>query len=425
MRKVTRRLIPFLAILYIVSFVDRVNMGFAALTMNKQLGLTPVMFGTASGIFFLSYFLFEVPSNLILHRVGARLWIARVMVSWGIVSSATAFVTTAHQLYTLRFLLGAAEAGFFPGVILYLTYWFPARWRARVTAGFMAAIPVASLIGAPISAALLNLHGFLGLAGWQWMFLLEGVPSVLLGFVVLKRLTNSVSQADWLTAEEKKWLTDALENEKLPSERQTHVTAVRALLDLRIVALGLIYLGLSAGLYGVELWLPLILKGFGFRTLQIGFLAAVPYGVAILGMWFWARRSDRLGERTGHVVGAAFLGAAGFIAAAFAHTALLSLLCITVAVTGIMATRPPFWSLPTQILAGQAAAAGIALVNAIGNLGGFVGPYVMGWATELTGNFHAGLLAIAALLLLSCGLTFIVTRSRLPGNKSGPGQNYA
>ncbi len=412
MRKVTWRLIPFLALLYSASFIDRVNMGFAALSMNKQLGLTPAMFGMAGGIFFLSYFLFEVPSNLILHRVGARLWIARVMLTWGLVSSATAFVTSAHQLYVLRFLLGAAEAGFFPGVILYLTYWFPEQRRARVTAGFMTAIPVASLIGSPLSAALLNLHGVFGLAGWQWMFLIEGLPAIVLGLVVLGFLTDRVSGADWLTEDEKNWLTQAL-REEARTPRPDHAGSILQFLNARVVGLGAVYFGLSAGLYGVELWLPLILKGYGFKNLAIGFLAGVPYAVAIAGMLLWARRSDRLRERAWHVIAAAFVGCAGFIAAAFIHQFFLAFLCLTVAVTGIMASRPPFWSLPTQFLTGGAAAGGIALINAIGNLGGFAGPYVMGWATQVSGSFKAGLLTIGAFLLLSCCLTYVLRKSVL------------
>ena len=423
-RKVTTRLIPFLSILYIVSFVDRVNMGFAALSMNRQLGLTPVMFGTAAGIFFLSYFLFEVPSNLILHRVGARLWIARVMITWGLVSSATAFISTSRELYLLRFLLGAAEAGFFPGVILYLSYWFPAQWRARVTAGFMAAIPIASLIGSPLSAALLGLDGKHGFAGWQWMFMLEGLPAIGLGIAVLFYLTDKVSQAGWLTAEERGWLSTRLEQEDSIA-RAKRQTGLIAIIHPSVLALGLVYFGLSAGLYGVELWLPLILKGFGFKNLAIGFLAAIPYAAAIAGMLLWARHSDRRRERAWHVAIAGLAGCFGFVAAAFLHQVAMAMLCITVAVTGIMASRPPFWSLPNLILSGQSAAGGIALINAIGNLGGFAGPYVMGWATQVTGSFQAGLLIIAAFLLLSCCLTLFIARSLPMGTKDAAKPEYA
>ncbi len=424
MRKITWRLVPFLCVLYIVSFVDRVNMGFAALSMNRQLGLTPVMFGTASGIFFLSYFLFEVPSNLILHRVGARLWIARVMVTWGLISSATAFVSHSRGLYLLRFLLGAAEAGFFPGVILYLSYWFPEQWRARVTAGFMAAIPVASFLGSPISAALLGLDGKFGFAGWQWMFLLEGLPAVLLGLVVLAYLTDRVSQARWLTSQERGWLIDKLQAEA-ERARPSPQTLWTQILTANVLGLGLIYFGLSAGLYGVELWLPLILKGFGFQNLAIGFLASIPYLVAIAGMLAWARHSDQSRERIWHVAVATLLGLAGFVAAAFIHQFVLALLCITIAVTGIMASRPPFWSLPSEMLTGKSAAGGIALINAIGNLGGFVGPYVMGWARQVTNSFTAGLLVIAAFLLLSCCLTLLIGRSMSMAVKRTSDPKYA
>ena len=424
MRKVTWRLIPFLSVLYMVSFVDRVNMGFAALSMNKQLGLTPVVFGTAGGIFFLSYFLFEVPSNLILHKVGARLWIARVMISWGFISSATAFVTSSQGLYVVRFLLGAAEAGFFPGVILYLSYWFPSQWRARVTAGFMAAIPISSLVGSPLSAALLGLDGKGGLAGWQWMFLLEGLPAVLLGIIVLLYLTDRVTEARWLSPEEQDWLAAELQEEEKRVRSSSQASGLDRIFTPNVIAFGIVYFGLSAGLYGVELWLPLILKGFGFRNLTIGFIAAVPYAVAVAGMLLWARRSDRKRERVWHVVIAALTGCLGFIAAAFVHQFELALLCITIAVTGIMASRPPFWSLPGLFLTGQSAAGGIALINAIGNLGGFAGPYVMGWATQATGSFRNGLLIIATFLLLSCCLTAIVGRG-LRTTQEESTSNYA
>lgn len=410
-RKVGWRLIPFLCLLYLVSFVDRVNMGFAALAMNKQLGLTPVQFGTAAGIFFLSYFLFEVPSNLILHRVGARLWIARVMITWGLVSVGTAFVRSAHELYVMRFLLGAAEAGFFPGIILYLTYWFPLAWRARVTAGFMTAIPIASFVGSPLSAALLGLHGIRGLSGWQWMFILEGLPAVVLGIVVLFYLTDRVTQARWLLPEERAWLAAEMEREVDAGTRAGGRSVWRQIIRPDVLLLGIVYFGLSAGLYGVELWLPLMLKGFGVRNLTVGFLASLPYLAATVAMVLWARRSDRRQERAGHVIAAAALGCAGFAAAAVVHQMAIALFCITVAVSGIMASRPPFWSLPPMILTGSSAAGGIAMINAIGNLGGFAGPYVMGWATQVTGSFQAGLLSIAALLVLSCFLTYLFALS--------------
>ncbi len=303
---------------------------------------------------------------------------------------------------------GGSRGGILPGIILYLSYWFPIHVRARVTAGFMAAIPISSLIGSPLSAALLGLGGKGGLAGWQWMFLLEGLPAVVLGVVVLFYLTDRVSEAGWLSAEEREWLSGELQREESQVLKNAGDSGLAAIFRPNVLGLGIVYFGLSAGLYGVELWLPMILKGFGFKNLAIGFLAAVPYAVAIAGMLFWARRSDSRGERMWHVVTATAMGCIGFVAAAFLQQFALALLAITIAVTGIMASRPPFWSLPGSFLTGKPAAGGIALINAIGNLGGFAGPYVMGWATQATGSFRNGLLIIAGFLVLSCCLTVLI-----------------
>ena len=397
LRKIAWRLIPFMGLLYFVAFLDRVNIGFAALTMNADLGLTRSMYGLASGIFFLGYVLFEVPSNLIMERVGARLWIARIMLSWGLLSAGTAFVSSPTQLYVLRFLLGVAEAGFFPGMILYLTYWFPAAWRARILSAFMIAIPVSSAIGSPVSTAILSLQAY-GLQGWQWMFLLEGAPAVLCGFAVLVFLRDGPRKAAWLTSEEKEWLENELARERggaLPSH-----SVVAALREPRVWFLGLVYFGMLVGMYGYGFWLPQIVKGFGeLSNLQVGFVSAIPYAAAALTMFLWSRHSDRTGERTWHIALPAFVGALGLAASAhFGNSPALALAALSLSAIGVYAALPVFWTLPTSLLAGSAAAAGIALVNSIGNTGGFFGPLLVGYVTDATGGYGAALWTLAAMV---------------------------
>src|SRR5271165_6710872 len=301
MRKVAWRLVPFLCLIYVVAFIDRINIGFAALTMSKDLGLTPAMFGLGAGIFFIGYFLFEVPSNLILHRVGARRWIARVMITWGIISTCFTLIHSAGSFYVLRFLLGVAEAGFFPGIILYLSFWFPKRWRGQVTAGFMSAIPVASFIAAPVSGVLLQMNAIAGFKGWQWMFIVEGVPSVILGFVVLKFLTDAPAKAKWLKTEQRDWLVKEMAAESGTPERHSLKEVLGTLISWKVMQLALVYFGLTTGLYGIELWMPQMLKGFGLSDLHVGFVSAIPYLVAICTMGFWAKHSDKMGERYWHV----------------------------------------------------------------------------------------------------------------------------
>jgi ACS family tartrate transporter-like MFS transporter len=411
LRKVTWRIIPFVMLLYFTSFIDRVNIGFAALTMNKDIGLSPGVFGLGAGIFFLGYFLFEVPSNLILHRIGARIWIARVMITWGIVSGAMAFAQGPVSFYVLRFLLGVAEAGFFPGIILYLSYWFPAHRRASATSVFMAAAPLSTVLGSPISGALLELHGWLGLAGWQWMFLLEAAPAILLGVVVLYYLTDRPEKADWLTAEERGWLVATMAREQ-GGKTASH-SIWRGLADRRVMALSLIYFGTSAGLYTLGIWSPQIIAQFGLTPLEIGFLNAGPGVAAVIAMIAWARHSDRTGERTWHVVGACMLAAAGLFLAGGAGSLLAVLLALTIVNMGISAAKPPLWSMPTMFLSGPAAAAGIATINAIGNLGGFAGPAMIGWIKGWTGSFLGGLYFVAGLLVVSAAMTLVLARSRL------------
>jgi ACS family tartrate transporter-like MFS transporter len=412
LRKVTLRIVPFVMLLYFIAFIDRVNIGFAALTMNKDLGLSPSVFGVGAGIFFLGYFLFEVPSNLVLDKVGARIWIARVMITWGLISGAMAFVTGANSFYVLRFLLGAAEAGFFPGIILYLAYWFPARQRAAVTAIFMAAAPLSTVLGSPVSGALLEMHGLLGLSGWQWMFIVEAIPAVLLGVVVLFYMTDRPEQAKWLRDDERTWLVSAMNEEAAQKSGTASHSIWRGLADFRVIALSLVYFGTSAGLYTLGIWAPQIIKEFGLSSLQIGFINALPGIVAIVVMVLWARHSDRTGERTWHVVVACVLAAAGLVLAGFAGTVVAVLLALTLVNIGISSAKPPLWSMPTIFLSGSAAAAGIATINSIGNLGGFVGPAMIGWIKDLTGSFQGGLYFVAALLVLSAVLTLVLARSQ-------------
>jgi ACS family tartrate transporter-like MFS transporter len=380
--------------------------------MNKDLGFSPTVFGFGAGIFFLGYFLFEVPSNLVLDKVGARIWIARVMITWGLISGAMAFVQGPNSFYALRFLLGAAEAGFFPGIILYLSYWFPSQQRAAVTAIFMAAAPLSTVLGSPVSGAMLEMHGLLGLSGWQWMFIVEAVPALVLGVVVLFYMTDRPEKAKWLSDDERNWLVTAMNAESAKKAGTASHSIWRGLADLRVIALSLIYFGTSAGLYTLGIWAPQIIKEFGLSSLQVGFLNALPGIVAIVAMVLWARHSDRSGERTWHVVGACMLASLGLVLAGFAGSVLAVLLALTLVNIGISSAKPPLWSMPTMFLSGSAAAAGIATINSIGNLGGFVGPAMIGWIKDLTGSFQGGLLFVAGLLVLSAVLTLVLARSQ-------------
>jgi ACS family tartrate transporter-like MFS transporter len=407
---VSRRLIPFLLLLYILNFLDRVNVGFAALEMNSDLGFGPEVYGFGAGVFFLGYCLFEVPSNLVLYRTGARLWIARIMVTWGLAASAMMLVHTPWSFYALRFLLGVAEAGFFPGIIFYLTYWFPAPERARAYAWFLAAIPVCGVIGGPISGALLGLDGRLGLQGWQWLFLLEGVPSVLVGLAVLWRLPDRPRDARWLTPEERAWLEQRLEVERVAAERAhgaggvaSHAASLRRALGTPLVwLLGLSYFLLILPLYGFALWLPQLIKASGhFTNFEIGVITAIPYAVAAVGMVLVGRRSDRTGERHLHIAFPALAGAIGFLAVTRAGTPALLVAALSLTAFGVLGWLGPFWALPTAFLREQAAAGGIALINSMGAFGGFVGPYLIGRIKQHTGEFTPGLLVLAGSLVVA------------------------
>lgn len=417
MRKVAWRIVPFIMLLYFIAYIDRVNIGFAALEMNKDLGFSPAVFGFGAGIFFWGYFLFEVPSNIILDKVGARLWIARVMITWGIVSGGMAFVWDATSFYVLRFLLGAAEAGFFPGIILYLSYWFPARRRAAVTSLFMAAAPLSVVLGSPVSSALLELHGLLGLSGWQWMFILEAVPAVILGGVVLVYMTDRPEKARWLTEEERVWLVETMNAEVANKDKAKH-SVWSGLANIRVLALALVYFGTSAGLYTLGIWAPQIIKSFGLSNMEVGFMNAIPPTVAVIAMYLWAWNSDQSGERTWHVVIACLVAAIGLALAGISSSVLAVVAALTLVNVGISAAKPPLWSMPTLFLSGPAAAAGIATINSIGNLGGFVGPAMIGWIKDQTGSFVGGLYFVAGLLIFSAALTLILasTFAQSPSN---------
>ena len=393
--KTRRRLIPFLFLLYIVAYLDRINVGFAALQMNQALGFSPTIYGFGAGIFFLSYVLFEIPSNVILSRVGARIWIARIMISWGLVSSAMMFVQGVTGFYTLRFLLGMAEAGFFPGIIYYLTRWFPIRERARTIAAFMTATLIAGVIGGPLSGALLSFHGF-GLAGWQWLFLLEGLPAVVLGVFVLRFLTERPEEAMWLSGAERATLVACLSED---SRAQPTETTARALGNRRTWLLAVVYFTIPVTLYGIGFWLPQMLKtASGGSDLTVGLLSAVPYTAGAIAMVVAGRHSDRTGERRWHVVVAALVGAAGLAASTLSTGVVWSLVTLSIAMTGLASMFGPFWALTTSTMGGVGAAASIALVNSVGNTGGFVGPYLLGALNDATGSFALGLCAIAVML---------------------------
>lgn len=420
LRRISWRIVPFIMILYFVAYLDRVNIGFAALTMNKDLGFSSSVFGFGAGIFFIGYFLFEVPSNLVLEKVGARLWIARVMITWGLISGAMAFVQGETSFYVLRFLLGAAEAGFFPGIILYLSYWFPARHRAGVTAFFMAAAPISTALGSPVSASLLQMHGIWGFAGWQWLFIIEAIPALLLGIVVLIYMTDRPEKAKWLADDERAWLVDEMNAERAGKAAHASHSIWRGLADLRVLALALIYFGTSAGLYTLGIWAPQIIQQLGVSSMTVGFLNMIPPTVSVIAMVLWARHSDRTFERTWHVVGPCLLASAGLAFAGNAVGVVMVVLALTIVNIGISSAKPPLWSMPTLFLSGSAAAAGIATINSIGNLGGFAGPFMIGWIKDLTGSFAGGLYFVAGLLVLSAVLTLALagTRRKVPQTAS-------
>ncbi len=399
--KVTARLVPFLIVCFFVAYLDRVNVSFAALTMNKDLGLSASAFGFGAGIFFLAYFLFEVPSNLLLERLGARKWIARIMFTWGVLSGSMAFVVGETGFYVVRLLLGAAEAGFFPGVIFYLTLWFPAVYRARIVGYFMAAIPLSTVIGAPVSGLLLGLDGVMGMKGWQWLFILEAAPALILSVIVFFYLTDRPADATWLEPEERAWLAGRLEEERRQREMVRRYTVAQALLNPKVLALSLVYFGAVATNYGLSFFLPQIVKAFGVSNVQAGLVAALPYVVGLVSIVWWGRRSDRKRERRFHLAFPLFVASAGIGISTALDDPTMKMVALSVAGFGIFGCLPVFWTFPAAFLSGAAAAGGIALINSIGNLAGFVGPYAMGRIKDATGSYTGGLLSLAAVGLIA------------------------
>ncbi|HEY1720273.1 MAG TPA: MFS transporter [Magnetospirillaceae bacterium] len=409
MGKITRRIVPFLMFCYFIAYLDRVNVGFAGATMSKDLNFTAEVFGGAAGIFFIAYFFFEVPSNLALNKFGARLWIARIMFTWGLVSGAQAFVTGGLSFNIVRVLLGVAEAGFFPGIIFFLTLWFPSAYRARIVGIFMVAIPVSTVIGSPISGFILDLEGTAGLHGWQWMYIIEAVPALIMAFVVYFYLTNRPSDAKWLEADEREWIQKRLDSERANRESIVRLSLFQSILIPRVLLLGCVYMALNIPQYGLSFFLPQIVKAFGVTNVEAGFITAVPYVVGAIGMILWGRHSDKSGDRVWHVVisFAAMVVGLGLAAAISDPTTKMVVLCI--AAWGFFSILPVFWTLPTAFLSGIGAAAGIASVNSVGNLGGYFGPKVFGYLKTSTGGDTASLIFLACsavvgiVLVLSLG----------------------
>jgi ACS family tartrate transporter-like MFS transporter len=409
--KVSWRLLPLVAVAYCIAYIDRSNISVAALTMNKDLGFSAYIYGWGAGIFFFSYFLFEIPSNLILERVGARIWIARIMITWGIISGLTAFVTGPTSFLVVRFLLGAAEAGFFPGMILYFTYWFPSHYRGRVISTLFIAQPVANAVASIASAAVLEMDGVLGIKGWQWIFIIEALPAIVLAFVVLTVMTDKPALASWLDSDEKDWLQGRIDEESRKIESLGRLSLWRALGDPRVLALSMIYLMSVTANYGIVFFMPQIIKGIGLTNMMTGLVSSVPYIVGIVGLLAWGWSSDRTHERRWHLIAASTIGALGFAFAAWAGASYWALIGMSAATIGIYGSRAAFWPMPSMFLTGTAAAGAIALINATGNLGGYFGPFIVGWIKDSTGSFEAGLYFLAACSLACALITLVAARA--------------
>ena len=395
------RLVPLLGLAYLFNYLDRTSVGFAALQMNKEIGLSATQFGWGAGILFFSYCLLEVPSNMMMYRFGARRWLARIMITWGLAAAATAFATGPYSFYLIRFLLGVFEAGFFPGVIWYISIWFPEKHRTGVLALFMAATPLSSLLGSPISAALLGMDGFWGLAGWQWMFLIEGLPACALGVLCLILLADTPEQARWLTSEERGALLFALAQDKHDKPKKDLWAAMK---DRRVLMLTAITFAFTIGSYGVGIWLPLILKGHGLSNMEVGWLSAIPYLFATIGMLLWARLVDRKGQKITNLMAALILGALGLALSVVFTSLVPALACLTLALIGTISARTVFYTIPQGFLTGAAAAGGIAFINSVGAFGGFVGPYMVGFLKDTTGSFNAGMIGMAVILVVATGI---------------------
>ncbi len=416
MRKLFFRLTPMLMILYIIAYLDRVNVSFGALTMNKDIGLDAYTYGWGAGIFFIGYCIFEIPSNLILAKVGARRWIARILLTWGLIACGMAFVQGATSFLTMRFLLGVAEAGFFPGVILYLTYWFPVRYRARIISRFMIAIPISLAVGAPVSTWILQtFDGALGYKGWQWLYVIEGLPAVLMVIAVLMLMPDKPADASWLKDDEKRWLLKELETDRENVAVERREAGVWKVLTNPIIWLfGFIYFANTGSNLGLSMFLPQIVKAQGFTTMEVGWISSLPYITGCIGMLAIGYSSDRFKERKYHLIAALLTITAGLGTAAFLGSTVGAIAAISIATIGIMGCKGPFWPLPSSYLSGAGAAAGIALINSLGNLGGFAGPYVVGWAKQATNSFTGGLYALAALTLAGAIVAFFAVKVHKP-----------
>jgi MFS family permease len=405
--KIAWRILPIVVLGYIINFLDRTNVSFAALTMNKDVGLTAAEFGFGAGVLFFSYCLFEVPSNIALYKLGARIWLARIMITWGIISAATIFVTGPYSYYTLRFLLGAAEAGYFPGVAFYVTLWFPKEFRARIFAWLLLAVPASTVIGAPISTGLLELHGLLGLAGWQWMFLIEAAPAVVLGFIMLIVMTDEPSKASWLADEEKQYIARRLAAEPKEKERKHLLESFK---DYRVLLLAIIQFSYTIGAYGVAIFLPLILKTHGFSNVGVGWLTAIANLAACISMLIWARFIDRSGKSIFHLAMTCLLSGLGLVLAISIGSFVPVYIGLTAAVIGTNTSRAVLWTIPTRFLSGIAAAGGLALINSVGVFGGFVGPSIMGVLKDVTGSYDGGLLTMSGFLFFAAALALSMRR---------------
>ncbi len=407
--KARRRLIPILLFAYFSAFLDRVNVGFAALQMNRDLGLTATAFGAAAGAFFITYVACEVPSNLLLARFGARVWIARIMVTWGILSALTAFVWNRDSLIVLRMLLGAAEAGFYPGILFYLTQWFPRTHRSRINSRVQIAVPISTVIGAPLSVLIMTLmHNWLGMRGWQWLFLIEGVPAVIVGLIIFFALPNRPADAKWLTAEEREALTARLAIDQAQQEKVKRFTVWAALADHRVLLMCLMCVGNVIGVTATALWMPQIIKTFAKTNIATGFLTAVPSFVGVLAMLLSGWHADKTGERVWHVAGPYILAATGFCIAATASNPAVMFLGLILGVAGISGAIPSLWALPAMLLTGTASAAGLALINSVGSIGGFIGPYVIGWSRDVTGSFSGSLVFMSGVMVVTAGVVLII-----------------
>jgi MFS transporter, ACS family, tartrate transporter len=404
--KIYWRLLPIAIFTYLLAYIDRINVGFAALTMRGDLHMSATDFGFASGIFFWGYFIFEVPSNVIMEKVGARLWIARIMISWGLLAAATAFVTGTTSFAILRFLLGLAEAGFLPGLILYFTYWLPGYHHARVVSGFLVGLPIAVAVGSPVSTALLSLDGWLGLRGWQHMFLFEGIPTVIIGFAVLFILTDKPAQASFLTQPEKDWLARTLDAERVAKEAKGRMTLWQALVDPKVLLLALNYLGIVTASLGMLIFIPQIIKSLGVvNNMTVGWLTMIPYVVAGVVEIAWGQISDRMNERRWNLFVGCILSAAGLVIAGMTMGTWWAMVGMTIAAAGFYGSKGPFWAMPGMFLTGPAAAAAIAWINSIGNLGGFFGPWYVGWMKDATGSYSGGLYGLALFGILAAAIT--------------------